>query len=312
VHPSLEDFETEWTGAPGIHTITAGPDADTTIDLLLDENADSDTLLVFFPSAVSPQDTWPYFQGLSVAKLVGQPLLAFSDPTIALAPRTITGWTMGDHRYWLHRDVPRYIDTVRKGRRLVFVGASAGGFPALHFGSLYPDSVSLVVNPRTNLFAPPTHLQVNPARIYGNVPVSSIPELVPVNAPQPRNTVVYLQNSGDHVYFSGHMVPYLHQLSPEARVWTRLGHWGDGHKVPPREFFHKVVAAVSSAPSVKEAAGSVQLKRFRGIEEVQLRQAELNVARQRAKAARSTGAARSMQETSMQDSAAATGSLTGP
>ncbi|MFC7402654.1 hypothetical protein [Citricoccus sp. GCM10030269] len=273
-HSSLEAFEAQDVVEPGVHTIAAG---ESTVDLLLDENGDADTLLVFFPSAVTPEITWPFFQGADAAKTLGLSLLAISDPTIARSAKIRTGWTLGDDRYWLHHDMTRYIDAVSRGRRLLFVGASAGGFPALYYGSMYPDSITVAINPRTHLFAPPTHLQIDPSRQFGDVPVSAIPDLVPVRAGSPGNTVVYLQNSGDHRYFAGHMIPYLHRAEPGARIWTRMGHWGTGHKTPPKEFLHRVLGTLAGPKSFEHAVRALRLQPFSDVDELLMEQATISV-----------------------------------
>lgn len=273
-HASLEDFESADLSS-GIHSISAG---EATVDLLLDDDVQSGSLVVFLPSAVSSSVSWPYFQGLSLATVTGQPLLSFSDPTIERSTGITTAWTLGDDRYWLHHEMDRYIDAVRRGRRLIFVGSSAGGFPALYYGSRYPDSVSVVVNPRTHLFTPPTHLQLTPSRLYGaDGTVERIRELVPLAPGSPRNTVVYLQNSADHVYFSSHMVPYLQQVESDARVWTHLGDWGEGHKPAPPAFLHEVVRTLATADTLDEGIRRLPLELYTGLDAVRAEQMEQNV-----------------------------------
>lgn len=277
-YSSPDEFEQTPSVPSGIHTITAG---EATLDLLLDEldeAADSNTLVVFFPSAVTRAATWPFFQGLSVARAIQQPLLSFSDPTIAKEDNVITGWTLGDDRYWLHREIHRYIDKVRRGRRLIFVGSSAGGFPALVYGSRYPDSVSVVVNPRVHLFTPPTHIQYPPSRLYGqDSSVARLRQLLPVRATSPQNTVVYLQNAIDYAYFSGHMVPYLQELRPGARVWTHLANWGKGHKPAPAAFLQNVIGTLARRDPLESLLATLPVTRFTDIEAIRVEQFTYNV-----------------------------------
>lgn len=201
------------------------------MDLLYEER-DSDTLLVFFTAAVQLHSTFPYFSGRGIAARTGHSLLAFSDPAIAIDGNLATNWTLGDATYPYHRDVPKIIRKVAGNKRIVLVGASAGGFPALHYGSLFPESVSLVINPRTSVFTPPTQLQFSNRHLFPGLSPREISEIIPTRLGEAKNTVVYLQNCSDDRYYSSHAIPYLTNQVTTGRVFWKLGEWGDGHIAP--------------------------------------------------------------------------------
>ena len=223
------------------------------MDLLYEERA-SDALLVFFTAAVQPQNSYPYFSGRGVAAGAGISLLAFSDPSIAVDGNLSTNWTLGDAAYQYHRDVPSIIRKVASGRRIIFVGASAGGFPSLHYGSLFPDSVSLVMNPRTNVFTPPTHIQFSNRHLFPGMSPREIAEIIPTRLGEAKNTVVYFQNCSDDRYYSSHAIPYLTNQVNTGRVYWKLGEWGDGHVAPGSREIVETIKYLSSASTWAEGA----------------------------------------------------------
>lgn len=211
-----------------LHTIK---ESERVLDVLYEDNhPDAGTLLVTFPAAMTIQHrTFPYFNGRRAAHNAGLPLLAFSDPAFALSSSILTGWTLGDSLFPVHRSIPRIIDRFRKGRDLLFMGISAGGFPALHFSNRYPDSICFAINPRTALFTPPTHLHHSAQHLFPGWTMAEIAEEIPTLAPRASNRVVYAQNASDFQYVSSQMLQYLNTNCHNENVRCMLGDWGDGH-----------------------------------------------------------------------------------
>ena len=223
------------------------------MDLLYEER-DSDTLVVFFTAAVQPQNSYPYFSGRGVTSGTGHSLLAFSDPAIAVDGNLSTNWTLGDAKYQYHRDVPSIIRKIAGDRKIIFVGASAGGFPSLHYGSLFPDSVSLVMNPRTNVFTPPTHIQFSNRHLFPGMTPREIAEIIPTRLGEAKNTVVFYQNCSDDRYYSSHALPYLASQVDTRRVFWKLGEWGDGHVAPGSREIIETINNLSGSDSWAEGA----------------------------------------------------------
>lgn len=269
VHQSVDEFlDSELTD--GIHTIRSGG----LIADVLYEDRGGNALLVFFSSIATEKTTWPYFTGLGIAQKLDTSILAFSDPSISLgAP---TGWYLGDRRSSYHTEVPRIIEAVAGGRRVVLAGSSGGGFPALHYGASLPGSVTVTVNPRTHLFTPPTPVQHWAKTLYGTDDPQQIKQIVPLKPDRPENKVVYLQNSGDPRYFAAHMIPYLLRLQPEAEVFTLVDHWGDGHVGAPGWLLRRVIGSLLQDPGSESG-----LVRFDDVETVMEHQADLNLSQNR-------------------------------
>lgn len=205
-------------------------------DFLYEENgSDSDTLIVFFPGAATAKfRTYPMIAGRAIAKKAGLPILSFSDPVLDDAELT-TSWMLGTEKTQFWDLIRRLVDKFAKGRRLIFTGISAGGYPALHLGNEYPESVSFVVNPRTSLIVPPTSFHRYVRKSFSPTSAERIQDYLPLEAPAPKNHVVFYQNAMDFTYYAGQAAPYFERALPGGRVAIAFGKWGDGHKPMPRD-----------------------------------------------------------------------------
>lgn len=270
VHSSLDNF-LDAQNTSGIHTFHENGRG---IDVLYEER-DSDVLLVFFAAAVTPQNTFPYFSGRGIAARNGYSLLAFSDPAISMDQNLLTAWTLGDAQYPYHRDIPKIIRKYATDRRIVFIGASAGGFPALHFGSLFPESITVAINPRTSLWTPPTHLNFSAPLLFPGLSPAEISSIIPTRLGLAKNVVLYLQNASDDPYYSSHALPYLASQAPSDTVFWRLGEWGEGHVAPKAVEISKILTHLTSASSWSEGALNAGGNNLRGIEEVEELHAKL-------------------------------------
>jgi hypothetical protein len=238
------------------------------LDLLYENNhPEARTLLVTFPAAMTIKHrTFPYFNGRRAAHNAGLPILAFSDPAFAISSSVLTGWTLGDSTLPLHRIIPSIIELFRGDRELLFMGISAGGFPALHFSDHYADSTCLAVNPRTALFAPPTHLHHNAQHLFPGKTMEEISLEIPTRSPRARNKVVYAQNASDFQYVASQMMPYLTTNSGNENVRCMLGDWGEGHIPMPPEELSNILATLGS-PGGWDDLGRTRTKYFATAEE---------------------------------------------
>ena len=238
-------------GSPVKQALHTFKESGRVVDFIYEENAsDGNTLVVSFPAAMTIRHrTFPYFNGRRAAKSAGLPILAFSDPAFAISTEILTGWSLGDSTYLLHRDIPAIIDKFRQGRRLLFIGVSAGGFPALHFSSMYQDSLCFAMNPRTALLTPPTHLHFSAGALFPGASVAEIASLIPTKAPRPNNHVLYAQNLSDDRYFASQMLPYVLENGSSEQVHTILGDWGYGHVPMSPEQYAQSLAALTRAAS---------------------------------------------------------------
>lgn len=220
--------------ATGLHTIRI-PGGE--LDLFYEENKSSpDTpLLIVLPSAASVNSTtYPLIKGRGIAQNAGLPILSISDPAVMFDSMT-TGWLLGSKEAPLIPDIAKIIDKYKMGRRLILFGISAGGFPALVLGNYFRDSISFVVNPRTSILVPPTNFYRIAKTFFAGMSTREIGEIIPLEAPEPSNSVFYFQNASDVRYLSSHAFSYLDKFSPSGKVYFEYGDWGEGHRAMPKD-----------------------------------------------------------------------------
>lgn len=263
IHYGLNKF-LEHDIDPGVHSFQVNGQM---IDLLYDER-NSSSLIVFFSAAVTAKITYPYFSGIGIAHRTGDSLLAFSDPAICTNKNLATNWTLGDSSYPYHRDLPRIIQKMRRDRRLIFVGASAGGYPSLYYGSMFPDSVSFVINPRTALFTPPTHLTYSSKYLFPGLSPEEISEVIPTTLGPAENTVLYFQNRSDDRYYANHALPFFSRNVGKGNVFWKLGEWGEGHMPPDSKEIAETIISLTSAPDWEQGAYSAGARQLVTIDDV--------------------------------------------
>jgi hypothetical protein len=82
-------------------------------------------------------------------------VLLVSDPTLFVDERLQLGWYAGT-RDWdptpTIRKVVRSAAAASGASKLMFIGSSGGGFPALRCSSAFPGSLALAINPQVDLF----------------------------------------------------------------------------------------------------------------------------------------------------------------
>lgn len=208
------------------------------------EEASSDCVLVTFSAAMpATGQTYPMFSGLSIARSLGVEWLGFSDPFYGISSDFGTSWHLGTEKIngtLLIRTVLNKL--LGEKKKLIFFGASAGGYAALYYSYLYPSSSVMVLNPRISLTRPPIRFSRYSSVAHpGADPESLVAKLdhdicslysIPVG-----NRVIYIQNTQDPEYFNNHYVPFREAVGDGAGVEYVLGDFGEGHVVPSVDIY---------------------------------------------------------------------------
>ncbi len=205
-----------------------------------------DTTVVFFQGAIDPKWTLPAFAGMGVSSEIAVNRIFISDPSLVLTDRLNLGWFVGNSRMNIQKNLLEIISHISEtwgNQRLVFYGASGGGFASLFFSAHFPGSLAIVSNPQTNVakyeLAAVERFAEVCYGVRGEDPMSKLPEDVTTDLltlyREPRgNVVAYMQNSTDTAHVEDHMKPLLAQSHPNNEMYLLLGHWGDGHVAPPK------------------------------------------------------------------------------
>lgn len=256
----------------GIHTVDAGGYK---VDILFEgDNLESDFLLVFFTAAITSTNTLPFFSGRSVARQLGVPLLAFSDPCLGVSTRLGAHYYMGDSKFDYSNFITEVVRKYGNGKRVIFAGASGAGFPALLHGSRIPNSLSFVMNPVTNIMMRPSFM-INGKRLhFAAESFQAIAEQRDVMLGNSNNYVLYVQNVGDQTYFTEQMVPYFVRNVGNKRLFTKFGHWGEGHYAMPSGEMVATLQRLMDANNWGETLSDVG-QRFQSLEEMLATRADL-------------------------------------
>lgn len=222
------------------------------------EDRGAPVTLVTFTAAVSPSfGKYPLFSIRPVAERLNTNYLSFADPASGGDSSLTTFWHLGTSEVPSHEVVPKIISKAQEeggGKHLLFFGASAGGFAALNYSAHFPGSAALVMNPRINLLNAPKHTQrYVPVAFPGRNVTEKLRELPydqsKVYASPRGNKVFYLQNTQDPNYKRHHYAHFEKSTRGRDDVEFTMGNWGEGHVVPPRRLFERMLSnLVGSAP----------------------------------------------------------------
>lgn len=294
-HDSIETAIADGIGRDGIHQIELAKGR--TLDLcvqdlsLLQANDQDRVILVGLNGAVAGRNgkKAPFFSGLGIARSLRLPIIAVSDPTLALDPDLPLAWYAGSE------DVPdlshrlaRVLDGLaqRHHARLIVFGGSGGGYAGLLLATLLECRATVLVwNPQTAIadYVPEfveKYVEVafpslgkvlsrvraedtgKPGRLLRDVLdiARVIHDVRDVKLPS-QIEILYLQNRSDwHV--AHHAAPYL-----SGRSWNRVGQaafmekknnqiglffgqWGEGHAAPPKSCLEAVLRELAAGEPV--------------------------------------------------------------
>jgi pimeloyl-ACP methyl ester carboxylesterase len=273
-HSTVDAFMRTTSLASGVHTI--GGDG-SPIDLHVRGRRGKPLVFSFHGSRPRTVDlSLPIFTGRELTNNLDVSFVAISDPTLHLSSSLRLGWYVGSQAQRLQTILPRilaHLVKVLAAPRVVFLGGSGGGFASLYYAADFPDSLSLVWNPQTDIRRyEATHVEELGRIAFGLTGLAQtkarLPELidcslVPVYLPDAQNLVVYLQNNADG-HLRHQMTPFLSALgadttrltagaSANARlaenVWLDLAHWGDGPTSPPPAVLAALLREILSVPN---------------------------------------------------------------
>ncbi|OFT72725.1 hypothetical protein HMPREF3145_00865 [Corynebacterium sp. HMSC05C01] len=227
----------------GVHEIGYGGN---TLDLML-EKAPSKNLLVIFHAAAGLSHTTPIFTGRKIAQSADASTLFVSDPSLDLGVRI--GWFAGDESRPLQIDLPRVIQHVASStdaERIIFFGPSAGGFASLYYSHMFPNSLSVAVNPQTAISRYYGHLAesyYSAAWPHEERRLGLVDDIVPLYQDEFTNYVFYMQNSQDDFHIKHHLRPWEEATSSSfgSRWFLLSDDWGDGHTPPPAFFLESIL-----------------------------------------------------------------------
>ncbi|WP_018296020.1 glycosyltransferase [Corynebacterium lubricantis] len=260
---------------PTVSGLYTYPVANEIVDFIY-ESGESDVTLICFASASNNDSEAPKIEGRTFASKNGMSLLAFADPSVAYDSSITTNYMMGNKDHDFHSSIESIVRHFVGNGRKIFFGVSGGGFPALKIGSLFPDSLSFVVNPRVNILLGKTNFRVNKKLLYGTLSYGELAKLKGLSIRSVDNTVLYIQNIGDENYFGFQMAPYIAQFGHGANVWSFLGNWGKGHIAMPGRERSALIKYLIQSETWADGLEAIAT-RFRSLEDLQVTRAEIEL-----------------------------------
>lgn len=242
----------------------------TTIDMLYRIVPGSRRLAVIFNSQQKDNGEQKLFTWLSVGEALGCSRLHISDPTLNFSDSGLIGCYTTCNEGDFQNDIMSCIDIVIEGSgadEVIFIGSSAGGFPAYYYSQKHKDSSCLLLAPilsfddygakkPVNLFL----YEMNSVQDF-----CSLRKLHPHTSYSWRDmegtllnsTVHLLQSRHDSQFWEEQSQPWLRELGfdfdfPPFVVFDKkldlhYGSWGEGHTPPPVEVIEDACRQIRNA-----------------------------------------------------------------
>lgn len=192
-------------------------------------------LIIYFHGAIQRNTPPPRFQGIALNHTTPHHL-SISDPTMLLTKELTAAWYQGTPDLDVPTLLTRMIAELKKQlgiTRVIYVGASSGGFAALDFGIRDPGSVAIVGNPQTNL---KRHYEAASKAYYEELwkDTCSYEEFLEMErfnlsekySKRVYSTVIYIQSTADRFHYFNHYVPFVAALPPNRYFIADVGFWG--------------------------------------------------------------------------------------
>lgn len=213
--------------APGIHDLRLKFEG-TRVDARLKIVPNAKTLIANFHGAYNGGSRKPPLFGGFFREVPDAHQISLADPSILARPGSRIAWYAGHEGFDTQAvlfEVLRGVILARSTPRVVLVGASGGGFAALYFGHCLPRSITVAINPQTDILAYSPRLVEEYRRIcwpsltdnrqLKDVTRTSLADLYREGF---SNSVIYVQSMGDRVHSHRHMMPFA-----GAAAATRAG-----------------------------------------------------------------------------------------
>lgn len=223
----------------------------------------------------------PFFSGAGVSELSGLPLIAISDPSLALSKETSLGWYAGHTGF---EDLPKVLSKLLDFVALVFkvdlilAGGSGGGFAALNVGRNMVSKPSVLVwGPQTSIssyskWAVHNYLYNSFSRcgaeekdLYAALESHGLLHDVRDVDLDCFSFLLYLQNITDS-HTKKHAGPFLYKknisqisrsifsISESQRHFIVFGDWGKGHIPPPKSIIVECIKHISHSLSTDDVS----------------------------------------------------------
>lgn len=222
------------------------------------------TLVVHFHGAVD-RKRFELPKYPSLVRDIDAHQISMPDPTLFQVRKPFrTSWYAGHDGFDTQSLLSEFFATVKDElsvERVIYFGNSSGGFAALLFSQLDPQSIAIVGNPQTKVLSHRADAVENFRRFCWPEAVDATQmatktalDVCKLYGRGFRNKVVYIQSLGDRQHYTDQMMPFIDAVAGTEDAANLLLHCdffgGFGHVAPVASYLQWVHAAVTS-PSLE-------------------------------------------------------------
>lgn len=183
------------------------------------------------------------------------------DPELFAHPELQTSWFAGSRERPLQSLLPKAFAALSKRldvEKVIYSGASAGGFAALYYSKFHPRSIAIALQPQIDVYiydrkSAEEYVERCWPNHDGGVQRKPTLKLTPVYSKRRRNSVIYMQSSGDWHHYRHHFLPFYDRLRqlPDQMLFTCDAWDPPGHRPVPADIVARWFRAAVEAETHK-------------------------------------------------------------
>lgn len=243
------------------------------LDFSIRPKRNTKRLAIVFNSQQNSDGKIKLFTWANVAARLDASCLHISDPTLYLSETAVIGWYTCNKALNFQPVLKTIIDLFASALgadEFIFLGSSAGGYPAFYYSQIYGNSTALLLAP--SLSAADSRKdkprqdfldELNSAETFEDVRkqhadvVLSADEIVSLNNGRLSGSVNIVQSAHDHEFWRDHTSRLLATLDyssgPKSSIYLDqlsilLGEWGGAHQPPPANVINSAVDDINRVP----------------------------------------------------------------
>lgn len=248
------------------------------VDFSFRPKKDTKRLAVVFNSQQNSDGRLKLFTWEKVAANIDASCLHISDPTLYASESAVIGWYTCNLYKNFQNIIHRLIESIANKfsfDEFVFLGSSAGGFPAFLYSQLFNNSTALLLAPTLSA-SDSRHDEPRRQYIddlnnglafdelrqkYPSI-ILSAAEILKINSNKIQGSLNILQSVNDFEFWRDHTSNLLRELGYSIdydvtymprelyldSVSILLGDWGSGHQPPPVSAINKAVEQINTTP----------------------------------------------------------------
>lgn len=149
--------------------------------------------------------------------------ISICDPTMTSREGFPISWYAGHEDFNCQEELKCFFQQLKEElgiRKIIFFGSSGGGFASLFYSFFDEDSVAMALVPQTKIknYHRPKAFEMYSKSCWSEKPISEVENYCCLDVCELyksgfKNSVVYIQSSGDVEHFSSQLIPFLSSIN---------------------------------------------------------------------------------------------------